>query len=189
MNPFPTIGRHLTRTLALVAGVGVADQLSKWYMAEHLLTDNNTPLTTWLSRGQDVDFSATGAHGIALAPFLDLTLVWNRGVSFGIGAGSIAPAAFVAFAVLAGLLLFVWAARTEARFLSAALALISGGALSNAYDRLRFGAVIDFIDAHIGDLHWPAFNIADSCIVLGAVFVMLDTFISERKASSHETAK
>lgn len=189
MKPFPTIGKYMTRSLALVAGVGAADQLSKWYMSEHLLTGSNRPLLTWLAHGQDVDFTAANAQSVTLAPFLDLTLVWNRGVSFGLGAGSIAPFVFVAFSVLAGMLLFIWAARTETRALSAALALISGGALSNAYDRLRFGAVIDFIDAHIGNLHWPAFNIADSCIVLGAVFVMLDTFISDRKAHSHETAK
>ena len=113
MKPFPTIGRYLTRSLALVAGVGVADQLSKWYMAERLLTDTNTPLLHWLTHGQDVHFTAASAHSVTLAPFLDFTLVWNRGVSFGLGAGTVAPAAFVAFSALAGILLLVWAARTK----------------------------------------------------------------------------
>ncbi len=187
MNTLSTPGKHVAAALALVAGTCVADQLSKWYVSERLLTDGNRPFGAWIANARAVDFSAA-ATSVTLAPMLDFTLVWNKGVSFGLGAGHVGPWLFVAFSMLAGFLLFVWATRAQSRGLSTALALIAGGAFSNAYDRLRFGAVVDFIDAHVGSWHWPAFNVADSCIVLGAAFIMIDTLISDRKAS-HETAK
>jgi len=59
-----------------------------------------------------------------------------------------------------------------------ALALVLGGALGNLYDRLVYGYVIDFIDWYVGDYHWPAFNIADASIFLGAVLLILDTIVN-----------
>jgi signal peptidase II len=71
----------------------------------------------------------------------------------------------------------MWRARRPVITVSAAL--IVGGALANAIDRIRFRAVADFIDFHIGERHWPAFNVADSCIVVGAVLLMADSLLAK----------
>ena len=67
---------------------------------------------------------------------------------------------------------------------SVALALILGGALGNAYDRLRFGSVIDFLEVHIVHYHWPDFNVADSAIVTGGILLLLDALFSSKVESS-----
>ena len=61
------------------------------------------------------------------------------------------------------------------------LALVAGGAIGNLIDRIRFGAVVDFLDFHIGGYHWPAFNIADMCIVIGVGLYLLNWYIARRK--------
>jgi signal peptidase II len=66
---------------------------------------------------------------------------------------------------------------------SVALALILGGALGNAYDRLRFGSVIDFLEVHIVHYHWPDFNVADSAIVIGGILLLLDALFSSKEES------
>ena len=68
------------------------------------------------------------------------------------------------------------------RLLPAALALIVGGALGNVIDRLRFGAVVDFLDVHAGGYHWPAFNVADSAISIGVVLMILQQFLQAKEA-------
>lgn len=64
-----------------------------------------------------------------------------------------------------------------------ALALILGGALGNLIDRIRFGAVVDFLDFHLASLHWPAFNVADVCICLGVGLYILNWFIARRRCA------
>ena len=106
---------------------------------------------------------------IELLPFFDLTYVENTGAAFGLGRGANANAVFVALS--AGL---IWAlARMMARWprrdpwLQAGGTLVLGGALGNLYDRLSYGFVVDFLHLH----HWPVFNVADSCITVGAVML------------------
>jgi signal peptidase II len=70
---------------------------------------------------------------------------------------------------------------------SVALALILGGALGNAYDRLRFGFVIDFLEVHIVHYHWPDFNVADSAIVIGGILLLVDALFSGKEESTVST--
>jgi signal peptidase II len=92
----------------------------------------------------------------------------------------------IAFAVgAAALVSFMIVRRPRERLLCSALALILGGALGNVIDRLRFGQVVDFLDAHAGGYHWPAFNVADSAITIGALLLILEGFVHrERRARS-----
>lgn len=116
-------------------------------------------------------------QAVAVLPFFNLVLVWNRGVSFGLlsGVGAAAPWLVTALAlVIAGFL--VWWFRNESRSLARfAIALVLGGAFGNVIDRLRFGAVVDFLDFHLAGWHWPAFNLADTAVVCGAALLVLDS--------------
>lgn len=112
---------------------------------------------------------------LPLAPFLDLVLVWNRGVSYGLlrQEGDLGRWLLVGFGV-AGALLFGWWMWRTTRLLSAvSLGLIVGGAVSNVIDRLRYGAVADFVLFHVGRFEWYVFNIADACIVAGVIGLLM----------------
>ncbi|MCZ8272616.1 MAG: signal peptidase II [Microcystis sp. LE19-4.1E] len=117
---------------------------------------------------------------IPVLPFFNLTLGFNTGVSFGIGRDffDAYPLVLPLFklCVTAGLL--VWAVLANARMERIGLALIGGGALGNAFDRWRQGAVTDFLDLHWEGWHWPTFNLADVGIVGGAAMVVIATTLS-----------
>ncbi|MFD1111252.1 signal peptidase II [Pseudoroseomonas ludipueritiae] len=112
---------------------------------------------------------------IPVAPFFNLTLGFNRGVSFGLlAADSPATPWLLSGFALAVLLGFgIWLARDSQPRHGLAAGLIGGGALGNVVDRLRQGAVTDFLDFHWAGYHWPAFNIADTLIFLGAALLVL----------------
>lgn len=131
----------------LVALFALADQLCKWWML-------------WLVFVPE--------RIIPLLPFLNLAPVYNTGIAFGLlgSGGDIATLALTALAVAVGLGL-PYAARDWPQPGRIGALLMAGGALGNAIDRIRLGKVIDFIDMHIAGWHWPAFNLADSMIVLG----------------------
>jgi signal peptidase II len=140
---------------AAAAGVVLADRLTKWVMLE------------WLRPGETVE--VTG--------FFNLVLVYNRGAAFSFLAD--APGwqtpFFVAVALIASGVVSWMLWRHPARMLlCAGLALILGGALGNLWDRLAWGAVADFLDFHAFGWHWPAFNIADSAITVGAALVVVE---------------
>jgi signal peptidase II len=128
-------------------------------------------------------FSEPGCalHRVAVNRFLDLVLTCNPGVSFGLfnqtGLNSLIFS-LVALAII--ILLAFWLVRVRATFLAVAIGLIIGGAIGNVIDRLRFGAVIDFLDFHLASWHWPAFNLADSAICLGVAAMLLDGMLSRR---------
>lgn len=108
---------------------------------------------------------------IEVAAILNFVPVWNRGMSFGILAdgGALVPIALTSLAIVVSAWLFFKApAFGSAQRLASAL--IAGGAIGNAIDRLRFGKVVDFIDVHYAGMHWPVFNLADAAITVGAVF-------------------
>jgi signal peptidase II len=115
------------------------------------------------------------AHHQTVTPFLDLVLTCNSGVSFGIlnqtGVNSLL---FTVAAAAIVVVLIVWLWRIRATFLAIAIGLIIGGATGNVIDRLRFGAVVDFLYFHAGAWYWPAFNLADSAICLGVAAMLLD---------------
>lgn len=116
---------------------------------------------------------------IEVLPFFNLVLVFNKGVSFGIfsGDGALRPVALsvLAVAISAGMLIWQWRHPTKWGWL--AVGLIVGGALGNVIDRLRLGAVIDFLDFHLAGYHWPAFNVADSAITLGVFAIIIAEFL------------
>jgi signal peptidase II len=121
---------------------------------------------------------------VRLLPVLDLTMVWNRGVTFGflngLGAWSSAVLAVVALVIVA--VLGFWLRRAANRVTAIALGAIAGGAVGNVIDRLRFGAVVDFIHAHIGRWSWYVFNVADASIVCGvAALLILSQFAPAKK--------
>ncbi|MGH6901453.1 MAG: signal peptidase II [Geminicoccaceae bacterium] len=120
---------------------------------------------------------------VVVTPFLNLVVVWNRGVSFGMldSAGALMPwlLSVLALAVVAAL--GVWLRRVEHPLAGVALGLIIGGALGNVIDRVRFGAVVDFLDVHALGYHWPAFNVADSAICVGAALLLADGLLAPRR--------
>lgn len=136
----------------------IADQISK------------TVMVNWLDLYERV----------AVLPFFNLTLAHNTGAAFSIlaGAGGWQRWFFVALAVVISLVLVIWLKRLAqtAKLEAISLALIIGGAIGNVIDRLVYGYVIDFLDVYVGTYHWPAFNIADSAICVGAVLLIIDSF-------------
>lgn len=123
--------------------------------------------------------------GLAVLPVLDLRLGFNTGVTFGMFRESAADAVFV----LVGLKLLVvafmaaWLRRTRSRAEAAGLGLVIGGATGNILDRVRLGAVTDFVDAHYGGWHWPTFNVADAAIVTGVGLLVLASLRASRPAA------
>lgn len=125
---------------------------------------------------------AGGPGAIEIAPFFNLVLTLNRGISFGLfNQGSdVGPYVFLALslAIVGGLL--IWLRRIDRMWIAAAVGLIIGGALGNALDRLRHGGVVDFLDFHALSYHWPAFNLADTAIVIGVSFLLLEGMVVRR---------
>ena len=141
--------------LLLSAFIIVADQISKWVVLEHFQLHESLPV---------------------IAGFLNWTLAYNEGAAFSFlsDAGGWQRWFFTALAVIVSTILVVWLSRTNRTDWRTAvpLALIIGGAIGNVIDRIRFGHVVDFIDVHYGTWSWPAFNIADSAISVGAVMLI-----------------
>ena len=116
--------------------------------------------------------------------FFNLALTYNRGISFGLfngGAGLNALVFSLAAAAIVAVLIY-WLSRVSTPFLAVAIGLIIGGAVGNVIDRLRIGAVVDFLDFHLGAVHWPAFNLADSAICIGVAAMLLDGLLLRREA-------
>jgi signal peptidase II len=127
-------------------------------------------------------FAATNyltQHGeIQLAPVLNLVLVHNTGAAFGFlsSAAGWQNVFFIVIALAASIFILWMYRRLSAqdRVLAVGLMLVLGGALGNLLDRLMHGYVIDFIDVYYGTWHWPAFNVADSAITIGAILLIID---------------
>ncbi len=157
--------------IAVAATIVVLDQLSKWVIT-HLVM-NPACVTPPLSQP---------GCAIPVLPFFNLTLVYNPGVTFGLG-GELGPLVLSALAVAIAVALAVWLRRADSRLLAIAIGGVIGGALGNVVDRLRIGAVIDFLDVYIPGTalpHWPAFNVADSAIVVGVGLIIFDGLIAGR---------
>ena len=159
--------------VVLAAAILLADQASKWFMLEVLEMPEvrHIPL-------------------LALGPFgFDLTMVWNRGVTFGLLQGD-QPWHAWALAGLAAVIvgfLLRWMARAVSLRVGLALGAIIGGAIGNMIDRFRFGAVADFFDAHAFGWHWYVFNVADAAIVVGVAVLAFDALFPP-KAGGNQTA-
>lgn len=117
---------------------------------------------------------------VAVLPMLNMTLAFNTGAAFSFlaDAGGWQRWFFTGLALVVSVILIVWLTRIPAhkRLESWSLTLILGGAVGNLIDRLVYGHVVDFIDVYLGSAHWPAFNVADSAICIGAVLLIIDSF-------------
>ncbi len=142
--------------LAALAVVFAADQASK----------------TWILDG--LQLPELGR--VDLLPGVSLTMVWNQGVTFGLfkADGRWGALLLVAVAVAIVAALAVWLRRAESALVAVALGAIAGGAIGNVLDRLRYGAVVDFIHLHAGGWSWYVFNVADAAIVCGVAALVLD---------------
>jgi signal peptidase II len=134
------------------------------------------------------DLGSRGA--ITLAPFLDLVLTWNTGISYGLfpQEGPLGQWALLGLKAIAAVLLWIWLARASSRLTAVALGLIIGGAIGNAIDRLAYGAVADFLLFHVTtesiDFKWYVFNIADVAIVLGVAALLYETLLGTGAAKA-----
>jgi lipoprotein signal peptidase len=149
--------RYLRSGLIATGLVLLADQASKWAMLSPL--------------------DLPGRGHIELAPILNLAMVRNTGVTFGLltGFGEWGHLLLAGLAIGVVVALGAWLRRAESRLAAIALGAIGGGAIGNVIDRLRFGWVVDFIDAHLGEWHWYVFNLADAAIVCGVTALVIDS--------------
>ena len=138
------------------------DQATKWWILNHVMEPPRV---------------------IPVTGFFNLVLGFNTGVSFGLFGE--APAwllmAFI-LPMVAGLL--VWMTRTDSRLTAIALGLVVGGAFGNLLDRLRHGAVTDFLDFYVGAYHWPAFNFADVAIVSGVALLLIESVLAREETKA-----
>ncbi|WP_245571775.1 signal peptidase II [Microvirga subterranea] len=120
---------------------------------------------------------------VELTPFLNLIVVWNRGISYGLFQQhtDLGRWILIVVSILASIGLGIWIRRTTARLLAASLGLIVGGAIGNVIDRLAYGAVFDFLQLHWGSWSWYVFNVADAAIVAGVVSLLYDSFVLEKR--------
>ncbi len=154
-------GRLSALGLAVAVVTAVADQVSK----------------LWLL----YDFDLSSRSPVSLTPFLDLTLVFNTGISYGLfpQQGLLGQWALLAFKVAAVIFLWIWLARAPVWLTALALGLIIGGAVGNAVDRLHWPGVMDFVLFHIDtaswQFRWYVFNLADVAIVAGVLGLLYES--------------
>jgi signal peptidase II len=123
---------------------------------------------------------------VAVTPFLDLVMVWNRGISYGLfqQGSALGQILLAGFAVVAVVALTLWLARMTSLIGAAGAGLVMGGAVGNAIDRLVHGAVADFFSFHAWDFYWYVFNVADAAIVAGVAGLMYDSIFNSHKKVS-----
>jgi signal peptidase II len=143
--------RKYVMLLLIVAGILLADQVTKGLVTQRFSLHENLEV---------------------IPGFFNLTYIRNTGGAFGVLAGEasrLRAGLFLAISCVAlGVIFYLYTRIPVGKpWLNAGLAMTLGGALGNLIDRLRFGEVVDFLDFHIGTLHWPAFNVADSAISVG----------------------
>ena len=159
--------------IGMALAILVADQISKWWVLEV--------------------FELPARVSVPVLPFLNLTMVWNRGITFGLlssdSTWSAVLLAAVALAVVVALTVWLWQAERMA--VALALGAVAGGAVGNVIDRIRFGAVVDFLHAHAWGWSWYVFNVADAAIVCGVGLLLLDSLLAGRKdgATGRETGQ
>ena len=121
-------------------------------------------------------------RSIELTSFLSMTPVWNSGISFGFfqDSGELGRYGFTGFAFGVSIWL-IYSSIKLPRYSSLGFILIASGAIGNAIDRILYGKVVDFIDFHIEDLHWPAFNLADTIIFIGATLFIYNQFFTNER--------
>lgn len=159
----------MLKWLWLTLIVIVLDMLTKAFASEHLVLH----------------------QPVAIFPGFNFTLMHNTGAAFSFLSDASGWQRWffsgIALAVSAGIVVWLKKLTPDQSWTACALALILGGALGNVWDRLTLGHVIDFIDVYYADAHWPAFNIADSAITVGAALLIIDSFRGARHAGQHSS--
>lgn len=145
--------------LAAAAAVIIFDQITKYWV---------------------LGFLGVSAY-IPFGDYFNIVRAWNTGVSFSMlnDYGNMGAWLLSGLAVVIVIMLFFWLRKENSRVIQIALGMIMGGAVGNVIDRIRFGAVFDFLDVHIGDHHWPAFNAADSFICIGAAVIIAEAVVAK----------
>ena len=152
--------------LAAALLVLAADQASKWWILNVL--------------------ELPALRQVVLLPVLNLTMVWNHGVTFGLlnGLGAAGHWLLAVVALVVVVALGAWLRKAESTVTAVAIGAIAGGAIGNVIDRVRFGAVVDFIHAHVSiggtDWSWYVFNVADAAIVCGVAALIVESGFARR---------
>lgn len=163
--------------LPRIAAKGAA----KWFAAAALVA-----ALDFLTKLAVLEAFAPGTRR-AVTGFFNLVLVFNKGAAFSFLAGAEGwqLPIFATIAVVASIVIgFLILKNREKQLFCSGLALILGGALGNLYDRLVYGQVVDFLDFHVAGWHWPAFNLADSAITMGAGILIVESFFQKNKNES-----
>lgn len=159
--------------------------MNKRYTASLIILVSVLALDQWTKLYVDSVMSPHDSFSV-ISGLLNITYVRNPGAAFGFlanaspGLRSIFFLAVTATAIVL-ILYFIFKSGKEGLLLTCSLSLILSGAVGNLIDRIRFGEVIDFIDFYLGSYHWPAFNIADSAISVGAVLLIVGMFKKKRE--------
>lgn len=169
MTEGTALGRTPIGGLAAAVGGLLADQISKYIIVEKVMRPEGVTETPFYA-----------SRVIEVLPVFDLRLSWNAGISFSLfnSGTDLAVATLLSVQILITLLLLWWLWRLDRRWLQVACGLIIGGALGNIVDRATVGAVADFLLVHWGDWQFPTFNLADTCITIGAGMWLLDAVIT-----------
>lgn len=166
----------LVRKLRLVTGIValvalVLDQVTKQWVLTSLLPCLSGPA------GPECAFNSPF---IEVTGFFNMVVAWNFGVSFSMfySQHDLMPFVLSLLAVgICGALLW-WNRMNDRKLVAVATGMVIGGAIGNVIDRFRYGAVADFLDFHVAGWHWPAFNVADCCIVVGVGLLLIDGLFS-----------
>ncbi|MDR1826586.1 MAG: signal peptidase II [Rickettsiales bacterium] len=164
----------MKKIIAAIVGIVFVDQLFKGFLLSLVAGG-------WHLSGDAFSLVPNPYMMWRVTSWFNIVFTWNPGTAFSIlREASSLLLIFLTGAVI-GYLSYLLFARIKNCMEKAAMALVVGGAIGNLIDRVRFGAVIDFIDWHIGTWHWPAFNIADICICLGVGLYILYFLIQRKK--------
>jgi signal peptidase II len=167
--------------------MAIKNTVWKWYALAILMVALDQLSKNWVSANFNY------GQPWVITDFFNLTLLHNKGAAFSFlsDAGGWQRWFFAVIALAVSSVLVVWMARVEAsqRWLLIALALVLGGAIGNLYDRVVLGYVVDFIVLHYDQHYWPAFNIADSAICVGAGMLIIDSFKTPKKDTAQAESK
>ena len=143
--------------------VFLADRASKWGIVDILDLANRKP--------------------VEIFPFLDLAMVWNKGISLGLFQADNAAGQWILIGLTSAVSIAIgfWLYQAKSNFLSVALGLVLGGAIGNIWDRIQYGAVADFFHFHVGAWSFYVFNVADAAITLGVILLIWDALLSPQK--------
>lgn len=149
------------KSLIVALTIIALDQINKWYMIDIINIKEPIEVTS----------------------FFNLVMVWNRGISFGMFQHAFySPIIFTFLAILIIIALLFWLKNTDSMIEIISIGLVIGGAIGNVIDRIKYGAVADFYDFHAAGYHWPAFNIADMAVFIGAVMLCICSLFCKKES-------